>query len=137
MNKVVLMGRLTKDPELRYTSNTNTAVCSFTLAVDRRFARQGEERQTDFINCQAWSKTAEFICRYFNKGSKLAIIGRIQTRTWDDSEGRRHYVTEVIAEEAYFVESRKSEGMPDRTENVPGDQIDGFYPIEDDDDLPF
>ena len=78
MNKAILMGRLTKDPELRYTSNTSTAVCNFTLAVDRRFSRQGEERQTDFIPIVVWGKTAEFCSKYFQKGQQ--IVKRIQTR---------------------------------------------------------
>ena len=100
MNKVILMGRLTKDPEVRYTQNTNTLVASFSLAVNRRFAKQGEERQADFINVVAWTKTGEFCSKYFKKGQQVAVIGRIQTRTWDDEQGQKHYVTEVVAEEA-------------------------------------
>ncbi len=107
MNKVVLMGRLTKDPEVRYTQNTNTLVASFSLAVNRRFAKQGEDRQADFINVVAWSKTGEFCSKYFKKGQQVGVIGRIQTRNWDDEQGQKHYVTEVIAEEAYFADSRK------------------------------
>jgi single-strand DNA-binding protein len=137
MNKAILMGRLTKDPEVRYTSGNNTAVCSFTLAVDRRFMKQGEEKQADFINCQAWSKTAEFISKYFAKGAKLAIVGRIQTRTWDDNEGKKHYVTEVVAEEAYFVESKRGEGASEKPSGISGGQTDGFYPVDDGDELPF
>lgn len=138
MNKAILMGRLTKDPELRYTSTNNTAVCSFTLAIDRRFSRQGEEKQTDFIPVVAWSKLAEFCGKYFQKGRQVAVIGRIQTRTWDDNEGKKHYVTEVVAEEAYFADSRRNDGTSPRTpaDNL-GDQADGFYPIQDDDELPF
>ena len=82
LNKVILMGRLTKDPELKYTAN-NIAVVSFTIAVDRNFARQGEQRQTDFINIVAWRTTAEFVAKYFTKGQLLALSGSIQTRTWD------------------------------------------------------
>ena len=103
MNKVILMGRLTRDPEVRYTQTNNTLVASFSLAVNRRFARPGEERQADFINIVAWNKTGEFCSKYFKKGQQVSIIGRIQTRTWDDDNGQKHYVTEVIAEEAYFV----------------------------------
>lgn len=136
MNKVILMGRLTKEPELRYTSVNNTATCSFTLAVNRKFQKQGEERKADFINCQAWDKSAEFIAKYFQKGSQIAVVGRIQTRTWDDNEGKKHYVTEVIVEDTYFTESKKSEGSSaPKTQNT--DNNDGFYPIEDDDELPF
>lgn len=138
MNKAILMGRLTKDPEVRYTSTNNTAVCSFTLAVDRRFVRQGEERQADFIPIVAWSKLAEFCGRYFQKGQQVAVVGRIQTRTWDDNEGKRHYVTEVIAEEAYFADSKKSDGGSSRPqEDRNTEQVDGFYPVDDDDELPF
>ena len=107
MNKVILMGRLTRDPEVRYTQTNNTLVASFSLAVNRRFARQGEERQADFFNVVAWSKTGEFCSKYFKKGQQVGVIGRIQTRNWDDEQGQKHYVTEVIAEEAYFADSRK------------------------------
>ena len=107
MNKVILMGRLTRDPEVRYTQTNNTLVASFSLAVNRRFARPGEERQTDFINVVAWSKTGEFCSKYFKKGQQVGVIGRIQTRNWDDEQGQKHYVTEVIAEEAYFADSKR------------------------------
>jgi single-strand DNA-binding protein len=139
MNKVVLMGRLTKQPELRYTNTNNIAVCSFTLAVDRRFARQGEERQADFIPIVAWSKLGEFCSKYFEKGRMVAVVGRMQTRTWDDNEGKRHYVTEVIADEAYFADSRRSESAPSRPQAGSSDvgDTDGFYPMDDDDELPF
>lgn len=138
MNKVILMGRLTKDPELRYTSGNNTAVCSFTLAVNKRFQKQGEEKKADFINCQAWEKNAEFISKYFQKGSQVAVVGRIQTRTWDDNEGKKHYVTEVVVDESYFTESKKGESVPHKAASgSDADQSDGFYPIDEDDDLPF
>jgi single-strand DNA-binding protein len=114
MNKVILIGRFTKDPELKYTSGNNTAICNFTLAVDKRFQKQGEEKKADFIGCQAWEKTAEFIVKHFQKGSKVSVVGRIQTRTWDDTEGKKHYVTEVIVEETYFVEGKK-ESVSDST----------------------
>ena len=107
MNKVILMGRLTRDPEVRYTQTNNTLVASFSLAVNRRFVRQGEERQADFINIVAWSKLGEFCSKYFKKGQQVGIIGRLQTRTWDDDQGVKHYVTEVVAEEAYFADSRR------------------------------
>ena len=107
MNKVVLMGRLTRDPEVRYTSANNTLVASFSLAVNRRFARQGEERQADFINIVAWDKTGEFCSKYFKKGQQVGVIGRIQTRNYDDKDGKKVYVTEVIAEEAYFADTKR------------------------------
>ncbi|NLD46750.1 MAG: single-stranded DNA-binding protein [Clostridiaceae bacterium] len=138
MNKAIIMGRLTRDPELRYTNANNTPVCSFTLAVDRQFSRQGEERQADFIPIVAWSKTAEFCSKYFTKGLKVAVVGRIQTRTWDDNEGKKHYVTEVVAEEAHFADSKKGEGTAARPSDIGGGQpSDGFYPLEEDDELPF
>ena len=107
MNKVILMGRLTKEPEVRYTQTSNTLVASFTLAVNRRFVKQGEERQADFINIIAWSKIGEFCSKYFSKGQQVGIIGRLQTRNWEDEQGQKHYVTEVIAEEAYFAEGKR------------------------------
>ena len=139
MNKVILMGRLTKDPELRYTNNNNTAVCSFTLAVDRRFTKQGEERQADFFPVVAWRNQAEFCSKYFTKGLKIVVVGSLQTRSWDDTEGKKHYVTEVIAEETYFAESKKSEGAPSQKPagGSGGGQNDGFFPMNEDDELPF
>lgn len=107
MNKVILMGRLTRDPEVRYTQTNNTLVASFSLAVNRRFVRQGEERQADFINIVAWSKLGEFCSKYFKKGQQVSVVGRLQTRTWDDDQGQKHYITEVVAEEAYFADSKR------------------------------
>lgn len=137
MNKVILMGRLTKDPEVRYTQTNNTLVASFSLAINRRFVRQGEERQADFVNIVAWSKLGEFCSKYFKKGQQVAVIGRIQTRSWDDNEGKKRYVTEVVAEEAYFADSKKDgnssfEDTFGTSTSAPAE----FTPIEDDD-LPF
>ena len=106
MNKVVLVGRLTKDPELRSTQS-GTAVASFTVACDRRFQKEGEERQADFINCVAWGSTAEFVSRYFAKGQRMALSGRIETRSWQDDKGNKRYATEVIAEDVEFAQSKK------------------------------
>ena len=106
MNKVVLMGRLTRDPEVRYTQTNNTLVASFSLAVNRRFARQGEERQADFINVVAWSKTGEFCSKYFKKGQQVGVIGRIQTRSYEHEDDIK-YVTEVIAEKVTFLSSKR------------------------------
>ena len=130
MNKVVLMGRLTKDPDIKCTQS-NTQVASFSLAVNRRFAKQGEERQADFINIVAWSKTAEFVSKYFRKGQQVGVIGRIQTRNYDDDKGTKRYITEVIAEEVYFADSKK-EGTIETTQTQ-----NEFVPIQDDDILPF
>ncbi len=143
MNKVILMGRLTKDPEVRYTQANNTLVASFSLAVNRRFARPGEERQADFINIVAWSKLGEFCSKYFRKGQQVGIIGRIQTRTWDDDQGQKHYITEVVAEEAYFADSKRDTDASNSFENTFGDTAPGNANMGDDfevsssDDLPF
>ncbi len=110
MNNVVLMGRLTKDPELRYTSGNNTAVASFNLAVERDYKPEGQQT-VDFIPIVAWAKTAEFVDKYFTKGQQVALIGRIQTRTWEDDEKNKHYVTEIVAEHVYFADSKKNDGQ--------------------------
>ena len=109
MNKVCLIGRLTKDPDVRYTQTNNTLVSSFNLAVNRRFVKEGEERQADFISIVAWSKTGEFVSKYFKKGQQVGVVGRLQTRSWDDDNGVKHYATEVIAEEVYFAESKRQD----------------------------
>ena len=144
MNKVILMGRLTRDPEVRYTQTTNTLVASFSLAVNRRFVRQGEERQADFINIVAWNKTGEFVSKYFKKGQQVAVVGRLQTRTWDDDKGQKHYITEVIAEETYFADSKKDGNAPsgDFDSNFGTDSTmptgnDSEFEVSSGDDLPF
>lgn len=105
MNKVELIGRLTKEPEIKLTSN-QTAYCNFTVAVDRRFKDANGQRQADFINCVAWKNTAVFIQKYFHKGNKIGAVGSIQTRSYDDQNGQKHFVTEVIVDEVEFVESQ-------------------------------
>ena len=109
MNKVILIGRLTKVVELRYTQTNNTAVASFSLAVNRKFVKPGEERQADFFNIIAWNKLAENISKYLFKGNQVAISGRLETRSWDDPNGQKHYVTEVIAEEIDFIGSKNKQ----------------------------
>lgn len=136
MNKVILMGRLTKDPEVRYTQSSNTLVASFNLAVNRRFVKQGEERQADFVSIVAWSKIGEFCSKYFKKGQQVGIIGRLQTRTWDDEQGQKHYVTEVIAEEAYFADSKKDNNETNTFGNFGASETPDFT-VSDSDDLPF
>ena len=106
LNKVVLMGRLTRDPEQRM-SQSGVSVVNFTLAVDRDFQRQGEERQTDFINCVAFRNTADFIKRFFVKGQLVCVGGSIQTRTWEGQDGKKNYATEVIVSEAHFTGDRR------------------------------
>ena len=139
MNKVILMGRLTRDPEVRYTQTNNTLVASFSLAVNRRFAKAGEERQADFINVVAWSKTGEFCSKYFKKGQQVGVIGRMQTRTWDDDQGQKHYVTEVVAEEAYFADSKRDGEASGSFENTFGSSISesSEFTTTSEDDLPF
>ena len=108
MNQIVIMGRLTRDPELRHTQS-GTAVASFTLAVDRRYApKDGGERQTDFIDVVAWSNTGEFVSKYFTKGQMAAVTGRLQIRDWNDKDGNKRRSAEVVAENVYFTESKKS-----------------------------
>lgn len=139
MNKVALLGRLTKDPELRYSSNENsTAWATFSLAVNRRYAKQGEERQADFINILAFGKTAEFCAKYFAKGQQVAISGRIQTRSWDDNEGKKRYATEIVAEDVYFADSKRS-GHDQKTDQPQQSDImpkDDFF-SDDSEDMPF
>ena len=108
INRVVLVGRLTRDPDLRYTSN-GTAVVNFTLAVNRTFKNSQGEQEADFINCQAWRTTAENVAQYLRKGSLAGIDGRIQTRSYENDEGRRVYVTEVVADSVQFLEPKKQE----------------------------
>lgn len=125
INKVILMGRLTKDPELRRTGN-QTPVCTFSIAVDNGY---GENKHTDFINCVAWNKTAEFVSKYFTKGKMIIVIGRISTRSWETQDGKKAYATEVIVSEVSFGESK--------SEN-PSAAKDDFTPLDEaDDDLPW
>ena len=104
LNKVVLAGRLTNDVELKQTQS-GVSVCSFNIAVNRRFAKD-QEQTADFINCTAWRQTAEFISKYFHKGSSICIVGSIQTRSWKDNNGNNRYATEVVADEAMFVDGK-------------------------------
>ncbi len=154
MNKAILVGRLTADPELKSTPN-GVNVCSFSIAVDRRFVRAGEERKADFINCVAWRQTAEFISRFFTKGRMIGLVGSIQTRNYTDRDGNKRYATEVVVDEAYFTESKGNSAGAPQGERASGwsapaaaepannfgaasdfDQND-FMPSMSDDDLPF
>ena len=105
MNKSIIMGNLTRDPELKQT-NSGTFVCSFTLAVERRFKDANGERQADFINCSAWRQTAEFVAKWFQKGSRMIVVGSIQTRSYEDKDGNKRTATEIVADEVYFGEKR-------------------------------
>lgn len=137
MNKVILIGRLVKDPEVK-TTQSNNAVCSFTLAVDRKFKNADGERQADFLNCVAWRQQAELLGKYFQKGSRIGIVGNLQSRSYDDASGKKIYVTEVVVDEIEFVESKKEQGTS-QTYAPPVPSVDnGYYPAMDDDtSLPF
>lgn len=114
-NKVILMGRLTADPELKQT-NGGTSVTNFTIAVDRKYSKV-EEKQADFPTIIAWRQTAEFICKYFGKGSAILIEGELQTRSWTDQQGNKRYATEVVAHEVSFCEAKKNSETNDTTQN--------------------
>lgn len=138
MNKIMLLGRLTKDVETRYTQTNNSLVATFTLAVNRRFAKEGEERQTDFINIVAWGKTGEFCSKYFKKGLQVALVGRLQTRSYEDNNGQKKYITEVIAEEVYFADSNNRQTTNSSILNSPvNTQIEDEGIFSSDDELPF
>lgn len=109
LNKAILMGRLTRDPELRYTQN-NTPVVLFSIAVDRNYSGKGEERQTDFINIVAWRRTAEFVQNWFTKGQMIVVVGSIQTRRWQDRDGNNRVTVEVVADEVQFAGGKKDNG---------------------------
>ncbi|MBQ8910993.1 MAG: single-stranded DNA-binding protein [Clostridia bacterium] len=145
-NKVILGGRLTAEPELKQTPN-GTPVVSFSVAVNRRVAK-GAEQKTDFINCVAWRQTAEFISRYFHKGSCICIVGNIQVRSWTDQNNQKRYATEVIVDEANFVDSASENrgGQAGGYNPYAGDQggfaspaedVSHFEQVENEDDLPF
>ena len=141
MNKTILLGRLTKKPEIRYSQANNIKVANFTLAVNRQYVKPGEERQTDFINIVAYSKLADFTENYLDKGLQICVCGRIQTRVWTDDSNTKHYITEIIAEEINFADSPKKADENILNSSTPvnsqtpeitdGDIISG------DDDLPF
>ena len=160
MNKVILMGRLTQNPEVRYSQAAEPlAVARYTLAVNKRFKRQGEA-DADFIACVSFGKAAEFAEKYFKKGQMVSVIGRLQVRSWEDQNGQKRWSTDVVIEEQYFAESKTSfesraaananmgtaapspAPAPTKPAYQPTSNVeDGFYPIdesiEDDDDLPF
>lgn len=123
LNQITVLGRLTKDPELRTTSG-GTSVCSFTLAVDRDY---GEDKQTDFIPVVAWKKTAEFVSKYFSKGRMACVAGRLQLRDYEDKDGIKRRVAEIVANSVYFADSKRE------ADAAPAE----FVPVEDDGELPF
>lgn len=150
-NKVMLGGRLTADPELKQTQS-GIPVASFSIAVNRRFgSRDGNQPQADFFNVTAWRATAEFVSRYFKKGSSIFVVGTIQNRSWTDPQGVKHYATDIVADEVSFVDSRNESpnagGMPQGqytpdayttpSYSTPADSAPKFEEIKGDDDLPF
>lgn len=112
------MGRLTKDPEIRYTQNTNLTVANFSIAVNRRFKREGDTETADFFNVVAWNKTGEFVGKYFKKGQQVIVSGRLQNRNWTDQQGVKHYATDIIAEEVDFAGSKAENNTNNNTENA-------------------
>ena len=147
MNKAILVGRLTRDPELRTTAN-GVSVCSFSVAVNRRFKNAEGGYDADFINCVAWRQQAEFLAKYFAKGRMVGVVGSIQTRNYDNKDGQKVYVTEVAVDEVHFVDSRSSSDNGSVVDNsfAPAPKAqepafeanDGFMPMPAaDDDLPF
>ena len=140
MNKVILMGNLARDPERRTTQN-GTSVTSFTVAVNRRFRNSDGGPEADFINCVAWRQTADFVAQYFQKGSRIIVTGSIQTRSYDDREGNKRYVTEVVVDDAEFAGPKGENGnsAPAETKKDKDpfeDELAGFKPM-DDNELPF
>lgn len=135
LNKTIILGRITQDLELKQTPN-GVSVLSFTVAVDRSYAKQGEERQSDFISCVAWKERAEFISRYFGKGRMIAVEGQLRTRTYDDKNGVKHYVTEVYVDNASFTGEAKS---AEPAHNNPADigNPDDYEDVLSDDGVPF
>lgn len=137
VNKVILMGRLTKAPEIRYSQSVNPiAIARYTLAVNRRFKKQGEP-EADFINVIAFGKAAEFAEKYFKKGQMISVVGRLQVRSWDDN-GQKRWITDVVIEEQHFAESKAAyEAHQNKTTS---NDAEGFYPIDEsieDEELPF
>lgn len=141
MNKAILIGRLTRDPEVRYSQGENaTAIARFTLAVDRRFKRAGESQEADFIGCIAFGKQAEFVERYFKQGMKMTLSGRIQTGSYTNKEGVKVYTTDIVAEDIEFAESKGNTSNGSNIKPEPSSAIgDGFMNIPDglDETLPF
>jgi single-strand DNA-binding protein len=131
LNKIFIMGRLTRDPELRRTQN-GTAVTSFSLAVDRDFKSQSGEKETDFIDVVVWRNTAEFVSKYFSKGRMAVVEGRLQIRDWTDKDGNKRRSAEIVADSVYFGDSKRDGG-----DTVQSEPQGGFSEIEDDGDLPF
>lgn len=139
LNHVVLMGRLTRDVEVRYSQGSNMAIGRFTLAVERDYKKEGEERAADFVSCVAFGKTAEFISQYFGKGSMIAVTGSIQTGSYTNQEGQKVYTTEVKVDKASFTGEKREDGQQSRPQPQQTPDYDGFMNVPDgiDEELPF
>ena len=135
MNKVALVGRLTRDPEIRYTPDSQLAITRFTLAVDRVYKREGQQT-ADFLPIVVFGKVAENVHKYVGKGRLVSVSGRLQSRTWDDQEGKRHYSYEVVADEVGFLD-RAPDSRSQADPRGIGVETEDFYPIEEEDDFPF
>lgn len=154
LNRAIIMGRITRDPELKYTQS-QIPVISFSVAVDRDFVKQGEQREADFINVTAWRSTAEFIAKWFQKGSMIVVDGKLQTRKWEDKHAQKRTEVEIVADNVYFGESKRSDNtagtatapayqelayqppVPTRGEQSRFDFRNDFRPIDDDEPFPF
>lgn len=136
LNKIVIMGRIVRDIELKRT-NSGVSVVSLTLAVDRDFKNQNGERDTDFIDVVAYRNTAEFLSKYFGKGRVAVVEGRLQIRDWQDKDGNKRRSAEVIAENVYFGDSKTENATPAQNFNALSERVDGFATVEDDGELPF
>lgn len=139
LNVAVLMGRIVADPELKHTPN-DVSVCSFTIAVDRSYVKQGQERQADFIDIVAWRSTADFVCKYFRKGQLIAVQGAIQTRSYTDSQGVKRKAFEIVADQVSFAEPKKEQNNHTTDSEYPAylsEGVSDFEEIPTDDDLPF
>ena len=134
-NKVILGGRLTADVELK-TTQSGISVCTFSLAVNRKTGKD-QEQKTDFINCTAWRTTAEFIARYFKKGSSLCVVGSLQKREWENKDGQKQYAVEVVVDEAMFVDSKNESQGPDLRLSFDAPEKANYEDVSLDDDLPF
>ena len=130
MNHFQFLGRLTKDPEIRYTASTNTQVAAFSLAVNRRYLSQNGEREVDFFNLTAFGKIAEFVSKYYKKGQQVLVEGRMQNRTWEDQQGQKRYTIDFIVEHCYFAGSNKN------TNDTQSSESD-FVTVDETEDLPF
>lgn len=136
INKVIIMGRITQDLELKQTPS-GVSVLSFTVAVERNFSKQGEEKQSDFISCVAWKQTAEFISRYFGKGRMIAVEGQLRTRTYEDKNGVKHYVTEVYVDNVSFTGESKKDHVHNNPETSYRGNDEDYEDVLSDDGIPF